>query len=293
MDLSSDAMPPEPAPLRISPRAHQRWTLDDIAWEDMRAPSAAEHEVLFYMVTSASFVESATDTYTSHLSRFFAEDPAVANWLEQHWQPEELQHGLALKRYVQLAWPFFDWDQAYAAFLREFAAKCQDDGLEASYCLEAVSRCIVEMGTSSYYTAIRDMSPDPVLSRLANLIRADEVRHYKYFFRFFTAYREREGTGRMPILRAILRRLRMLDLEDSSIALKHSYVLLHPDEEFDRRRYRQVQKQIRDEVASVFPIKMSAKMTLKPLRLNHRVHDGLVRLVDFAAQRAIGSGVPR
>jgi hypothetical protein len=275
---------------RATSGTSQRWTLDDIAWEEMHRLAPAAYEMLFYMVTSASFVESATATYTRNLAQFYAQDPAVADWLEQHWMPEELQHGRALKRYVQLAWPFFDWDEVYAGFMEEFAAKCLDDGLESSRSLEAVSRCIVEMGTASYYTAIRDLSPDPVLRRLAKLIREDEVRHYKYFFRFFSIYREREGTGRVPTLRAILRRLRMLDIEDSSIALKHSYALLHPDETFDRRRYRQVQKQIRDTVAPAFPIKMSAKMTLKPLRLNHRIQDGLVRLVDFAAQRSFGGG---
>src|SRR5579885_1038546 len=215
-----------PAGLRqSSPVRQQRWTLDDVPWEEMRPPAPAVHKDLFYMVTSASFVESATDVYTRNLVEFYAGEPDMAAWLSGNWEPEELQHGRALRRYVQLAWPFFDWDAAYAAFLQEFSAKCAEDGLESSAGLEAVSRCIVEMGTASYYTAIRDISPDPVLARLADLIRQDEVRHYKYFFRSFAEYREREDLGRLPILRAILRRLRMLDEGDSSIALKHAYAL--------------------------------------------------------------------
>jgi hypothetical protein len=252
----------------------------------MRPPAPAEDPDLFYMVTSASFVESATDVYTRNLVDFYADDPAMAEWLTQHWEPEELQHGRALKRYVQLAWPFFDWDAVYAAFLEEFSAKCVEDGLESSAGLEAVSRCIVEMGTASYYTAIRDLSPDPVLSQLAGLIRQDEVRHYKYFFRSFNTYREREALGRLPILRAIVRRLRMLDESDSSIALKHSYALLHPHDVFDQPRYRQVLKQLRRTAGRRLPIRMSAKMTLKPLRLNYRVNELLVRLTAFAADKS-------
>jgi hypothetical protein len=254
----------------------------------MRPPSPAEHTDLFYMVTSASFVESATDVYTRNLVQFYADDPAMTGWLAQHWEPEELQHGRALKRYVQLAWPFFDWDAAYAAFVEEFSAKCVEDGLESSAGLEAVSRCIVEMGTASYFTAIRDLSPDPVLSQLADLIRQDEVRHYTYFFRSFNEYREREALGRLPILRAILRRLRMLDEGDSSIALKHSYALLHPLDIFDPPRYRQVLKHMRRTVGTRLPVRMSAKMTLKPLRLNYWVNDLLVRLTAFAAEKSAG-----
>jgi hypothetical protein len=265
----------------------QPWTLDDIPWDEIDREAVAGDEILFFLVTTASFVETATDTYTHNLIEYYAGDPEIARWLEQHWQVEELQHGRALKRYVQLTWPFFDWEEVYAGFFKEFSAKCARDGLESDRCLEAVSRCIVEMGTSSYYTAISGLSPDPVLAKLTDLIRQDEVRHYKYFYRFFSSYRRQEGTGRVPILRAILRRLRMLDFEDSSIALKHAYAIQHPGIEFDRRRYRQIQRRIRAAVSADFPVEMSAKMTLKPLDLNHHVQRVALFAIDFLSRRLL------
>jgi hypothetical protein len=269
-----------------------RWTLDDIAWEDIDREAMAGEEILFYLVTTASFVETATDTYTHNLVEYFAGDPEVASWLEDHWQREELQHGRALKRYVQLTWPIFDWDRVYADFFTEFSAKCASDGLEANRCLEAVSRCIVEMGTSTYYTALSGSSPDPVLRTLADFIRQDEVRHYKYFYRFFMVYREREGTGRAQILRAILRRLKMLDFEDSSIALKHAYAIQHPGVNFDKRRYREVQGRIRAAVSADFPVEMGAKMTLKPLDLNRYVQRAALSAIELLSRRLLPNRPP-
>lgn len=220
------------------------------------------------MVASASFIETATDTYASNLTAYYAGDEEATAWLDRHWQHEELQHGRALKRYVQTAWPDFDWDRVYQAFFAEFSANCTLEALEPSRCLEMVSRCIVEMGTSSYYTTLSRLSPEPVLSQLTQLIREDEVHHYKYFYRYFLRYRECEHLGRIRILKAILHRLHMIDGEDSSIALKHVYLTRHPDVIFNNQLYRALQKQGRYWMGPQFPHGMSVKMTLKPLDLS-------------------------
>ena len=47
---------------------------------------------------------------------------------------------------------------------------------------EMIARCVVESGTSSYYSAIRDATDEPVLKEIAGRIAADEYRHYKLFY---------------------------------------------------------------------------------------------------------------
>ncbi len=47
---------------------------------------------------------------------------------------------------------------------------------------EMIARCVVESGTSSYYSAIRDATEEPVLKEVAGRIAADEYRHYKLFY---------------------------------------------------------------------------------------------------------------
>ena len=39
-------------------------------------------------------MESTTDHYTSNLIAQFHGDTEITSWLQQHWLPEEIQHGL-------------------------------------------------------------------------------------------------------------------------------------------------------------------------------------------------------
>ena len=99
-----------------------RWSLDSIDWRTLRHDAVADNEALFYLIAAASFIEATTDLYTENLLGYFAADEEITVWLRAQWLPEELQHGQALRRYVQLAWPDFDWDGVYEKFLPEFAA---------------------------------------------------------------------------------------------------------------------------------------------------------------------------
>ena len=60
----------------------------------------------------------------------YAAYPEVAEWLQQHWEPEELQHGRALRRYVEAVWPEFDWPAAYDSFFAEYSRLCTTEELE-------------------------------------------------------------------------------------------------------------------------------------------------------------------
>jgi hypothetical protein len=53
-----------------------------------------------------------------------------------------------------------------------------------------IARCVVESGTSSFYSAIRDATDEPVLKELAGRIAADEFRHYRLFFESIDAQQE-------------------------------------------------------------------------------------------------------
>src|SRR6201996_8452156 len=169
------------------PFARQHWSLADIPWNTIRHDVIANRDAFFYLVASASLMESATDLYTENLIEFLAGDDEVTSWLEHYWLPEELQHGRALRRYVETAWPEFEWEPAYLRFVEEFRPFC-DTSLETKRSLEMASRCVVEMGTASYYTTLSRASPEPVLSLLARRIAEDEVRHYKHFYRFCRGY---------------------------------------------------------------------------------------------------------
>jgi hypothetical protein len=264
--------------------ARQRWSLDSIDWRAIRSEAVAEPEALFYLVAAASFMEITTDRYTRNLIDQFSGDDEITSWLEQHWLPEEIQHGHALRRYVQTAWPGFAWDQVYESFLDEFSAYCSADVLEPTRTREMASRCVVEMGTASYYTTLSRISRDPVLSTIAHWIAGDEIRHYKHFYRYFCRYQQVEPASRRAVFSALWRRLRMIDGEDGIVTIKHLYGARHPDRPLDKGSYRDLRRDSRQLIRPHFPHRMCVQMLLKPLGLGPRLHRIAVPVTEALAR---------
>jgi hypothetical protein len=266
--------------------AGQRWSLDDIPWHAIRREAVTQSKGFFFLVASASLMESATDLYTENLIEFFGGDSEVTSWLEHYWLPEELQHGRALRRYVETAWPQFDWEPTFGRFVEEFRPFC-DVALEAARSLEMASRCVVETGTASYYTTLARASPEPVLALLTRRIAEDEVRHYKHFYRFFRKYRDDENPSRAAVVPALWRRLRMSGGQDGFIVVKHVHGTRHPGDRFDAATYRDVRRECRDLVCNHFPYEMSVRMLLKPLALGPRVQRAALPVVLALARRLV------
>jgi hypothetical protein len=267
--------------------ASPRWSLDSIDWPALRRDAVGDNEALFYMIAAASFVEATTPLYTQNLIDYFAGDAEITAWLEAHWLPEELQHGRALRRYVELAWPDFDWEGVYRQFLPEYTAQCADDGVEPTRTREMASRCCVEMGTASYYRTLSRMTDDPVLTQITQRIAEDEVSHYKHFYRYLRKYQAREGERRPGIARALWNRLRMTDGADSRIAMSHIYRTRHPGRAFDARLYREFRRGARPLVRPHFPYRMCVQMLLKPLHLGRRTHRVALPVFEALARRVV------
>jgi hypothetical protein len=268
-------------------RVPRQWSLDDIDWRAIEVGSGDESEMLFYLVAAASFMESTTDRYTQNLIGQFSDDEEITEWLEQHWLPEEAQHGLALRRYVQLAWPDFDWDRVYAEFLDEFSAYCCADILEPTRTREMASRCIVEMGTASYYTTLSRLARDAALTAIGRLIATDEISHYKHFYRYYCKYQQIAPAGRPAVFCALVNRLRMIDGEDSFVTMKHLYGARHPGAHFDNRVYRDLRRRSRRPIQQHFPHRMCIKMLLKPLDLGPRAQRFFVPVTEALARRIV------
>lgn len=239
------------------------------------------------MVASASFMEWTTDLYTQNLIDFFRGDDEVTAWLKAYWLPEELQHGRALRRYVETAWPDFNWAEVYRKFLEEFEAYCQPEGLETARSLEMASRCVVETGTAAYYTTLSRASPEPVLALLARRIADDEVRHYKHFYRFFRNYRAAEKPGPAVLIPALYRRLCMTGGEDSYVVLKHVHGARHPAAEFNGRTYRMLRRRGRRLLRRHFPYQMGVRMLLKPLGFGPQTQRIALPLAEAVARRFV------
>src|SRR3546814_13918509 len=81
------------------------------------------------------------------------------------------------------------------------------DSVRGSRNGELVARCVVECGTSSFYSAIRDATDEPVLKAVAARIAADEFRHFKLFYDHLQRYQARRPMGRLRRLFVALTRI--------------------------------------------------------------------------------------
>ncbi len=163
---------------------HQGWTLDEVGWEHFQ-PQAVEPNLL-EAIKAAALVEYNAPDYVAYLKRIFRDaDPATIEKIER-WGAEEAQHGRALGRWAQMADPSFSLEAAFARFRAGYTpAHFEGDAalsVRGSRRAEMIARCVVESGTSSYYSAIRDATDEPVLKEIAGRIAADEYRHYKLFY---------------------------------------------------------------------------------------------------------------
>ncbi|HEU0196223.1 MAG TPA: ferritin-like domain-containing protein [Nevskiaceae bacterium] len=253
-----------------------RWHMADAPWQQLQPELIRDSPEWRYMICVASFVEITTDLYTRSLVGHFAGDDVVCAWLRDEWDPQEMQHGQALREYVRRVWPDFDWDSSYRDFYTEFEPLSGPDNLLPRRSLEMIGRCVVEMGTSSYYTALHRATDEPVLKWLTRHIYEDEVAHYKHFLRYFNRYREREGVTRWDVAMTLWHRLREIDSEDSYVSIKHVHAAVAPGQRFDPHVYKQIVRRCRHIASRHVPRRMAAKMLLRPLDVPPRAQRLLV-----------------
>jgi len=170
--------------MAVSTVYSQGWTLDEVSWSHFT--SDAVDETMLAAIKAAALVEYNAPDYVSYLKRVFRnQPPETLTWIDQ-WGAEEKQHGVALGRWAQMADPSFKLDEAFARFRQGYVpphfSEATSDSVRGSRRGEMIARCVVESGTSSYYSAIRDATDEPVLKEIAGRISADEYRHYKLFY---------------------------------------------------------------------------------------------------------------
>ncbi|GGD01719.1 ferritin-like domain-containing protein [Pyruvatibacter mobilis] len=206
----------------------QHWTLDDIDWQAFDA--AKVDADLLRTVKAASLVEANAPDYVSYLSVVFADDPAMLDELER-WGAEEEQHGAALARWAELADPGFSFDKALKEFQDGYSIPQDvEESTRGSRGGELLARCVVETGTSSFYSAIRDASDEPVLKEIAGRLARDEFNHYKLFYDHFQRY-ETDVPSKLRRLKIALGRVSEADDDELSYAY---YCANRPNADYDR-----------------------------------------------------------
>ena len=208
------------------------WTLDDIPWG--RLDRAKVDPEILRIIKAASLVEQNGGDYAHYLCNVFHDDPAFQN-VARAWGDEEIQHGQALGRWAALADPAFDHAKASERFTAGFRVDLDaTKSVRGTRSGELIARCIVETGTSSYYTALAEAVEEPVLKAICQRIAADELRHYKLFYTHLKRYLERERLsvwGRLKVAAT-----RVAESEDDELAYAY-YAANETAAPYQRKRY--------------------------------------------------------
>jgi hypothetical protein len=159
---------------------------------------------------------------------------------------------------------------------------------------ELIARCIVETGTSSYYSALAEASDEPVFAEICRRIAADEFRHYKLFYEHMRRYLQRERIGAVGRARIGLGRL--LEAGDDELACAYFAANAPADARYDRRRWSRAYARRAYAVYRPSHVARGLAMALKAVGLpaNGKLHAMLwplaARLIFWRARRLAAAG---
>lgn len=251
------------------------WTLDDIPWDAFDA--AKVNPDLLRIAKAASLVERNADDYAAYLCNVFPDDLEFQN-TARNWAREECQHGDALRRWVETADPDFDFKKSFGCFTDGYRIPVDAvQSVRGSRTGELIARCVVEAGTSSYYSAIADTADEPVLKKICQNIAADEFRHYKLFYTYMRRYFPQDHLGLFARLRIAFGRI--LESEDDELAFAY-FCGNDEAEPYDRKKHGAAYMQRAYRCYQPRHLERALAMTAKAamLRLNNRLLRVLARL---------------
>jgi rubrerythrin len=192
----------------------KHWRIDDVDWD--RFDRTKIDPDIVPAVKAAAMVERNGTDYAAYLNGVFADDPDFRQAAD-NWAIEEVQHGDALGKWAMLADPQWDYATAFARYREGFRIDTTADAsIRGSRTGELIARCMVETGTSSFYTAVADATDEPILKQICRQIAADEFRHFKLFYDHMRRYLERENLSFLSRLRIAAGRI--TETEDDELA---------------------------------------------------------------------------
>lgn len=211
-----------------------QWNLDDIPWHAFDASKVDAR--LVPIMKAAALVEYNARDYARYLAEVFKDDAEFQS-LAKTWAEEEVQHGDALRKWSELADPTFNFEESFRRFTTGYKQMPHNvsGSVRGSRSGELIARCIVEMGTSNYYTAVKDRALEPVLKAVVGKIAADELRHYKLFYTVLQRYRDAEHPTLWKRIKVALSRV--AESEDDELAYAYFAANAPADASYDRAHY--------------------------------------------------------
>lgn len=210
------------------------WDMNEIPYDKIDHSKVTPD--LIKVVKAAALVEYNAVAYSSYLERVFADDPDFQA-MSRCWATEEVQHGQSLGKWAEMVDPSWKLEDAMARFRAGYQIEHinNDESIRGSRAGEMVARCMVETGTSSYYTAIGTSTDEPVLKEICAKIAGDEFRHYKLFYDTLNRYVAKENMSKMKRLKVALGRI--AESEDDELSYAFFAANANDNEVYDRKTW--------------------------------------------------------
>ena len=157
----------------------KRWTLDDIPWDKFDSTRVAAEIVP--VVKTASLVEYNSADYAAYLHNVFR----MIRRSKKRWTPGPWKSDNTVRRLgdgPRRSMPASISRQASGTSSMASGSIESSESVRGSRSGELIARCVVESGTSSMYSALRDATDEPVLKVICHRIAGDEFR-YQLFYR--------------------------------------------------------------------------------------------------------------
>jgi hypothetical protein len=246
-----------------------RWNLESIPWHQF--DRAKVDATLLEQAKGAALVESNASDYVIYLHKVFAGDQEILQDIVD-WGKEEELHGAALRKWCEMADPAFDYESALTRFKEAYHLPMVSASVRGSEAQELIARCVIETGTSTFYTALRDASAEPVFREICRRIAGDEVRHFQLFLKYLRERYAQQDLSLLKRLRTIFERV--LEIEDAELTFAHFAANLGPH--FDSGKKEQYTRRYLAKVAEIYKPRhfaMSVPMLAKAsgLSLNMRL----------------------
>lgn len=212
-----------------------KWKFEDIDWS-LFDPRKVDPEIL-RIIKAGSVIEHNGSDYGIYLKNVFTGDPSLQKELE-FWSKDEIKHGKVLAEWVKLADPTYNFQERFKAYVTGFPIDTDTkESIRGSRASELLTRCMVEIGTSAFYTAVRDVTDEPLLKLICTKIAADELRHYKLFYTHLQRYQTEERLNFFRRFKVAMGRL----FENEGDELAFAYYTANAETApYNRRYYTQV-----------------------------------------------------
>lgn len=212
-----------------------KWTFEDINWSLFNA--AKVNFDILRVIKAGSLIEYNSSDYGLYLKGVFEGDSLFQKEIEA-WSKDEIKHGKVLAQWVKMVDSGYDFEDRFKAYIKGFPIDTKaKESIRGSQASELLTRCMVEIGTSSFYTAIKNATHEPLLKHICSKIAADELRHYKLFYAHFKRYQAHEKLNLLKRLKIALGRL----LESAGDELAFAYYTANNETTpYNRRHWTQV-----------------------------------------------------